>query len=237
MSSSTALFTLKTSKDGRQLISRKWTVQRGHWLRVENVDAALLRFIERMRTTRGGSARRLPSTPPPPESVPLLLPTQAELRAAGEASVAKAVTGTGGLATAARRLGLRPTRRERGAWRDFEALAEELREVARAVCAEKEEEGEKRKNGKKRGGGQGGQGGKKEEEKNTAEELLPLVMPKQAQLVAAGKGALIHSVRRHGGARAVAERAGLHYPESRSGRRPSRGCGAAARPGPVLSEL
>lgn len=160
----------------------------------------------------------------------LLLPTQAELRAAGEASVAKAVTGTGGLAAAARRLGLEPTYRARGSWKDFDALAEELRAVAWAFRAEEVEK--MRKKRRKRGEcGQGGDSAGKEEKTDAEKELLlPLVMPKQSQLVAAGKGALIHSVRRHGGARAVAERAGLLFPASRSGRRPesSRRRGEAA---------
>ena len=34
-------------------------------------------------------------------------------------------------------------------------------------------------------------------------------MPTQAQLVEAGKGALLHAIRRHGGAKEVARRAGL----------------------------
>ena len=227
----TALYTLKTSKAGRQIISRKLSVEHGHWSSVDNVDAALLRFIERRRKKMGMSgaaspsaspsspsrpgralAARTPPPPPPPQQPPPppppLFPTQAELRAAGEASVAKAANSAGGLAAAARRLGFRPTNRARGWWRDFDAVAEELREVAGAAALLEEGGGGGGRGGaareKARGGGAGGRESGAEEG-----QRLVLSMPTQAQLVEAGKGALLHAIRRHGGAQEVARRAGL----------------------------
>jgi hypothetical protein len=196
-SSTTTLYTLKASKDGgRQIITRKMSVEHGHWSSVENVDAALARFIERKRRKRTKFSSSSVSAPPAPAS----FPTQAELRAAGEASMAKAANSAGGLAAAAARLGLRPTNRTRGWWRDFDAVAEELREVARAVAE--------------------GEDGQQQQQ----QQHLVLSMPAQAQLRAAGKGALVHAIRRHGGAEEVARRAGLRC-DGRQGVR--RGGGAA----------
>ena len=166
------------------------SVEHGHWSSVENVDAALLLFIERKRRRRRGLPTSSSSSSAASSAAPSF-PTQAELRAAGEASVAKAANSAGGLAAAARRLGLRPTNRARGWWRDFDAVAEELREVARAVAraeAEGEDDGE---------------------QQLRQQQLVSLSMPAQAQLRAAGKGALVHAIRRHGGAEEVARRAGL----------------------------
>lgn len=189
------------------------SVQHGHWGKTENVDAALLAFIERKRKKKvgggGGSASSSSSTSSS-NAVPLLFPTQAELRAAGEASVAKAVNSAGGLAAAARRLGIRPVNRARWWWRDFDSLAEELREVATAAALQE------------RGGARAGVGGESGEEEQQQQQQLVLSMPTQVQLKAAGRGALIHAIRMQGGAEEVARRAGLRC-LGRSGRQRSGG--------------
>ena len=139
--------------------------------------------------------------------------------------MAKAANSAGGLAAAARRLGLQPTYRARGSWKDLDALGEELREVARAIREEEEEEAAKRRGNGGIGVGGGIAGIKKAKLKveRGDRQQRQLAMPTQAQLRAmAGKSALIHAIRRHGGARVVAERAGLAFGEKR-GRRKAKG--------------
>lgn len=215
------LYTLATARDGRKIITRKRAVARGHWMSAENVDAALLRYLEKRRRRqkqkrlrwREGKARDegaegrmkmrgegeegeeddVDEEKTAPEDDDLFVPTQAELRAAGESSLAKSVLLSGGTAAAARRLGLRSSYRARGSsGRDAAALAVELQEVAREVAAASSAAA---------GAGAGAA--------DAAADVPLLTMPTQAQLRLAGRGELIHDVRRLGGTRVVAELAGL----------------------------
>lgn len=86
-----------------------------HWVDdPSRVDAALTAYIKATRRTA-------PST----------LPTHAELRAVGGASLVAAISGPGGgVSAVAARIGLRPARASPGAWADPETLGAALRAAA-----------------------------------------------------------------------------------------------------------
>ena len=94
--------------NGRRVIAKKSSKERGYWKNIENVESELRKWMDRnqMRT---------------------VLPTQGMLRSGGAHSLASSIDFHGGLSVFATRMDLKlHTRRPNGYWQNFNALRDEL---------------------------------------------------------------------------------------------------------------
>jgi protein-tyrosine-phosphatase len=178
--------------NGQRRVVRRPSKPRGYWKDPENIENELKMWIKSHNLDR--------------------LPTQKELRAAGESSLATAIDKLGGLAGFSQKIGVpMASRRPNGYWTDFDKLGRALEaymkpvereyhttsedfthSVDAEVVGQKEEE---RKN-------------KQIHEPRESETEL-FWMPSAQELTAAGRGDLLRAIREHGGISAVGKKLGV----------------------------
>lgn len=150
---------------GRRKIVKVRTKSRGYWKDPSHVDEQLLKFMNRMGLDR--------------------LPTQKELRANGESSMASSIDMHGGMAVFATRLGIPlAVRKPNGYWKDFEALKLELQPYIDGDIAGIQAAPSYRKS------------------------IMPLILQR---LKIDGRNDIAGAIQMHGGSKAVARKLGLTW--------------------------
>jgi protein-tyrosine-phosphatase len=158
---------------GRRKIVKVRTKSRGYWKDASHVDEELLKFMNHMGLER--------------------LPTQKELRANGESSMASAIDMHGGMAVFATRLGIPlALRKPNGYWKNFEALKRELQPYIDGDMAAIQAAPSYR------------------------ESIMPLILQR---LRSEGRNDVAGAIQMHGGSKAVALKLGLLWEADVSGER------------------
>lgn len=186
--------------NGQRRVVRRPSKPRGYWKSPENIENELRIWIKSHNLDR--------------------LPTQKELRAAGESSLATAIDKLGGLAGFSTKLGVpMASRRPNGYWTDFDKLGRALkaymkpvekeyhnnsedmtsRSINAAVGEDSVVAGQRHKEESKEI--------KIQEPRGTHTELF--WMPTAQELTVAGRGDLLRAIREHGGIAAVGKKLGV----------------------------
>jgi len=186
--------------NGQRTVVRRPSKPRGYWKNPENIERELNMWIKTHNLDR--------------------LPTQKELRAAGESSLATAIDKLGGLAGFSQKLGVpMASRRPNGYWTDFDKLERALKAYMKPVDKEYHTNNSKDITSSIEAAlgenavlaGRGNEEERKnrhfhKESRGTESELF--WMPSAQELTVAGRGDLLRAIREHGGIAAVGKKLG-----------------------------